>query len=225
MGQLVPIVENTTRSQFKLNLLEEAIATLGIPGSIAVVLIAIFALLQLIGEFIEAIGKVAPPFLKLRKIYSARKAQLQDQAQTLTAVKTLLEDVSSHYAADNITKRDSWMNWVNSRAEVYDNTIVEYRQLIENLTNALECNTAMTLHMFAESSRDRIIDFAAEIGKNYRPISREEFNRIFKVYDEYEAFLKEHNMTNGEVETNYEFIQDAYKERVENHSFAEDLRK
>ena len=32
--------------------IEEAIATLGVPGSIAVVIVTIFTVLQLIGEFI-----------------------------------------------------------------------------------------------------------------------------------------------------------------------------
>lgn len=38
----------------------------------------------------------------------------------LKAVKQLLADVNAHYSADNISKRDAWMNWVidNLRCEL-----------------------------------------------------------------------------------------------------------
>ena len=208
-----------------MKVIEEAIATLGIPGSIAVVIVILFAVLQLIGEFIEAFGKVAPPFLKLRKLLTKKKQEKEANKELFNSVKQLLTDVNAHYSADNIKKRNDWMTWVNSRAEVYDNTIVEYRNLIENLTEALNNNTKMTEHMFVESSRDRIIDFAYKLSNSNCYISREEFTRIFKVYANYEAFLTEHNMTNGEVEINYQIIKDAYKERTEKHNFIEDTKK
>ena len=207
-----------------MGVIEDAIATLGIPGSIAVVIVIIFALLQLIGEFIEAFGKVAPPLLKVRKLFNKKKEEKIANAAILNDVKKLLTEVNAHYSADNIKKRNEWMVWVNSRAEVYDNTILEYRKLIEELTDALNNNTKMTEHMFAESSRDRIIDFAYRVSNSECYISREEFKRIFKVYSNYEAFLAEHNMTNGEVEINYQIIKDAYKERTEHHRFIEDSR-
>ena len=207
-----------------MNIIEEAIATLGIPGSVAVVIVGIFAILQLIGEFIEASGKVAPTILQLRKWVSKRIEKKRQQDQLLEDVKTLLDDVNKHYSADNIAKRDSWMSWVNDRAIVYDNTIIDYRNAIDEITAALKDNTKMTEQMFVESSRDRIIDFASKVSNPVSYVSREEFHRIFKIYDKYEAFLEEHNMTNGEVEINYEIIRDAYVEHTENHKFLEDIR-
>lgn len=207
-----------------MNLIEEAIATLGIPGSIAVVIVIIFAVLQLIGEFMEAIGKVAPTALKLRKVFIKKRKQAEDREKTLKDVQKLLTDVNSHYSVDNITKRDSWMQWVNSRAVVYDQTIVEYKQAIDKITDALNANTKMTEQMFIESSRDRIIDFASKVSNPVGYVSREEFNRIFKIYRKYEDFLQEHGMTNGEVEINYQIIKDAYKDHQENHKFVEDIR-
>ena len=207
-----------------MNIIEEAIGTLGIPGSVAVVIVGIFAILQLIGEFIEASGKVAPTILKLRKLITKHMEKKRQQEQLLEDVKTLLSDVNKHYSADNIAKRDSWMTWVNDRAVVYDNTIVDYKTAIDDITAALKDNTKMTQQMFVESSRDRIIDFASKVSNPVSYVSREEFNRIFKIYDKYEAFLEEHNMTNGEVEINYEIIRDAYVEHTENHKFLEDIR-
>lgn len=207
-----------------MNLIEEAIATLGIPGSIAVVIVVIFAILQLVGEFMEATGKVAPTILKVRKLILKRRQKEIEQAQMLIDVKQLLTDVNKHYSADNISKRNSWMDWVNSRAVVYDSTIVEYKQAIDKITDALNANTKMTEQMFIESSRDRIIDFASKVTNPVSYVSREEFNRIFKIYRKYEDFLKEHDMTNGEVEINYQIIKDAYKDYQENHKFVEDIR-
>lgn len=207
-----------------MNLIEDAIATLGIPGSIAVVLVMIFAVLQLIGEFIEAFGKVAPTFLKVRKIFIRRKQLLEEQTKTLKEVQELLQEVNKHYAPDNIAKRDDWMTWVNSRAEIYDQTIVDYRAAIEKITNSLDNNTKMTEQMFIESSRDRIIDFASKVLNPVSLVSREEFNRIFKIYQKYEEFLEEHNMSNGEVELNYSVIKEAYLDHLEGHKFVEDMR-
>lgn len=207
-----------------MNLIEEAIATLGIPGSIAVVMVIIFAVLQLVGEFIEAFGKVAPTALKVRKILKARRLEKQEQKRTLEEVKALLQSVNSHYSADNIAKRDDWMTWVNSRATVYDNTIVEYKTALDNITAALNANTKMTEQMFVETSRDRIIDFASKVSNPLCYVSREEFNRIFKIYQKYEDFLEAHNMTNGEVEINYQIIKEAYIDHQENHKFVEDIR-
>ena len=63
-----------------MNLIEEAIATLGIPGSIAVVIVIIFAVLQLIAEFIEVTGKVSPAILNIRK-WIMRRAKKRQQEQ------------------------------------------------------------------------------------------------------------------------------------------------
>ena len=68
----------------------------------------------------------------------------------------------------------------------------------------------MTEEVFVQSSRDRIIDFVTKVSNDFIPVSREEFNRIFKVHAKYEKFLKDHNMTNGEIDINFEIIQEAY---------------
>lgn len=82
----------------------------------------------------------------------------------------------------------------------------------------------MTEEMFIQNSRDRIIDFATKVGDDRAVVSREEFNRIFKVYENYEGFLAERGMKNGEVSINYQIIEEAYELRIKNHSFSEDMR-
>ena len=210
-----------------MNLIEEAIATLGIPGSIAVVMLIIFAVLQLIGEFIEAFGKVAPTFLKVRKIFTKKSQALKDSTDTLKEVKDLLKEVNAHYSEDNIAKRDKWMQWVNDRAVVYDSKVEELIELKSALTaiaEALKDNTATTDNLYKESCRTTIINFSHIAGNPLNIISEEEFRRVQKVYEDYERFLAERNEPNGQVENCYSVIQEAYQERLRTNNFLESMR-
>lgn len=197
---------------------------LGIPLKIAIVLVAIFFAMQAIGEFLEFKGKVVPEFFKIRKWFTRRKREKAEVTQTLKDVQVLLNDVNNHYSADNIAKRDGWMKWVNDRAEVYDESIKQLREALTEVMQVLKDNTKLTEEMFIQSSRDRIIDFATKTSNENVMVSREEFNRIFKVYAKYEKYLEEHKMTNGEVDINYQIIKESYEQRLRDHAFTEDIR-
>lgn len=197
---------------------------LGIPLKIAIVLVAIFFAMQAIGEFLEFKGKVVPEFFKIRKWFTRRKREKAEATQTLKDVQVLLNDVNGHYSADNIAKCDGWMKWVNDRAEVYDESIKQLREALTEVMQALKDNTKLTEEMFIQSSRDRIIDFATKTSNENVMVSREEFNRIFKVYAKYEKYLEEHKMTNGEVDINYQIIKESYEQRLRDHAFTEDIR-
>ena len=197
---------------------------LGIPLKIAIVLVVIFFVMQTIGEFLEFKGKVVPEFFKIRKWFTRRKREKAEATQTLKDVQVLLNDVNGHYSADNIAKRDGWMKWVNDRAEVYDESIKQLREALTEVMQALKDNTKLTEEMFIQSSRDRIIDFATKTSNENVMVSREEFNRIFKVYAKYEKYLEEHKMTNGEVDINYQIIKESYEQRLRDHAFTEDIR-
>ena len=194
------------------------------PEIICIIVIGCFGIMQVIGELLEFKGKVVPEFLKIRKFFDRRRKEKEDTAKTLREVKQLLSDVNTHYSEDNITKRNSWMQWVNDRAEVYDKSIIEISKNLLDATQALKDNTKLTEEMFVQSSRDRIIDFATKVADESVPVSREEFNRIFKVYDKYEAFLEDRDMTNGEVDIAYRIIKDSYEIHMRHHSFIEDVR-
>lgn len=197
---------------------------LGIPLKIALVLVIIFFAMQAIGEFLEFKGKVVPEFFKIRKWLTRRKKEKTEATQTLKDVQVLLNDVNSHYSVDNIAKRDGWMKWVNDRAEIYDESIKQLRETLSEVTQALKDNTKLTEEMFIQSSRDRIIDFATKTSNESVMVSREEFNRIFKVYTKYEKYLEEHNMTNGEVDIAHQIIKESYEQRLRDHAFIEDIR-
>lgn len=197
---------------------------LGIPLQIALILAAIFFVMQVIGEFLEFKGKVVPECLKIRKYFARRKKEKAETAQTLKEVKQLLNEVNGHYSADNIAMRNEWMQGVDERLKAYDDSIVEISKNLSDVTQALKDNTKLTEEMFIQSSRDRIIDFATKTSNENVMVSREEFNRIFKVYAKYEKFLEEHEMTNGEIDIAYQIIKESYEQHLLNHTFIEDIR-
>lgn len=197
---------------------------LKLPTQIAVALVGVLLVLNIIGELLEFKGRVVPEFMKLRKHFSKKKNERKETAQTLKEVKKLLGEVNAHYSADNITKRDSWMQWVNDRAQVYDDSIVAINAKLSEVTEALKDNSKITEEMFIQSSRDRIIDFAAKVVDDKVIVSREEFNRIFKVYNKYEKFLEERHLTNGEIDIAIHIIKEAYERHMKEHTFLEDVR-
>lgn len=210
---------------------------LGLPGCVAVILVGLFLASQVIGELLELKGKVVPEVLKVRKYFARRRKEkenmrkmaelypsLQKVPEALDSVQKLLSNVDAHYSNDNIAKRNSWMQWVNDRATVYDDSIVEISKNLTDVTQALKDNTKMTEEMFIQSSRDRIIDFATKAGSENAVVSREEFNRIFKVYDKYERFLADRKLTNGEIDIAYRIIKSSYENHLKNHTFVEDIR-
>lgn len=197
---------------------------LKLPASIGACIVGVLLVMQLIGSILDFKGKTVPAIMNIRKHFKKKKQEKIEAAETLKAVKSLLNDVNAHYSADNIAKRDSWTKWVNDRAVTYDAFIKEISDKFVGVAEALKDNTKMTEEMFIQSSRDRIIDFATKVGDKDAMVSREEFNRIFKVYDKYEKFLEEHKLTNGEIDINYQIIKEAYEERLRNHAFIEDIR-
>lgn len=197
---------------------------LNIPAKIALIIIGVFFVIQIIGEILEFKGKVVPEIVKVRKYFKRKKLEKQEAAKRLEEmyelnkdVKVLLNDVNAHYSADNIAKRDSWMQWVNDRAVTYDTFIKEMGDKFADVVKVLE-------EVFVQNSRDRIIDFATKVSDENSIVSREEFNRIFKVHKKYEDFLEERKLTNGEVDIAHRIITDSYEGHMRNHTFVEDVR-
>ena len=197
---------------------------LKLPAAVAGAIVGILLVANLVGELLELKGKVVPEFMKLRKYWKRKREEKREQAETLKEVKKLLADVNGHYSADNISKRDAWMGWVNSRAEVYDNSIIEIKDNLAMVTAALQDNSKLTEELFAQSSRDRIIDFGILVADGEKIISREQFHRIFKVHEDYEKFLKKRGLTNGETDIAMRVINESYATHMREHTFLEDVR-
>lgn len=193
---------------------------LNMPTKVAIAIVAALLAMNVIGEFLEFKGKVVPEFVKFRKYFARKKNEKEQVCNTLQEVKALLADVNQHYSQDNIAKRDSWMDWVNSRVVVYDASVAE----LSALKDALKANNELTLDLYINVNRNRIIDFASKVINDDIIVSREEFNRICKVYNDYENILEKYNKTNGEVDIAYRIITEAYEKHMKNHSFIEDIR-
>ena len=200
--------------------MEQLLEFFKITGPWAAGILGTWIILNIIGELIEKTGKIVPEFMKIRKFFTRTKEEKKRQKQLLINVETLLNDVNQHYSEDNIAKRNEWMEWVNSRARIYDQSIAELTEMKQSIAD----NNKLTLDLYININRNRIIDFASKVANENVLISKEEFNRIFKIYQDYEAILEQHHMTNGEVDIAYRIIQESYKERLQDHTFLEDVR-
>lgn len=185
-------------------------------------LMAVFGVMQAIGEILEFKGKVVPEFMKVRKYFKRKREEKLDairknkEVSTLLAeVKTLLSNVDQHYSTDNITKRDKWMDWVNSQAKVYDTSIAE-------LKDAMRENNKITLSILIDSQRNYLLDFTSKAVDLGYPLSREQYHRFYTVYSEYEEILKKNEMENGQVNVAYDVVTRSFEERLKQHAFIED---
>ena len=88
----------------------------------------------------------------------------------------------------------------------------------------LDRNNADTLSLLIDNKRNAIIDFASKVIDESFPVTKEQFNRIFKIHKEYERIIKENELTNGEVDIAIRIIKEAYEKHLKNHTFVEDVR-
>lgn len=193
---------------------------LNIPVKVAIVLIGAFLIMQLVGEILEFKGKVVPEFVKVRKIFTRRKKEremMQRMEKTLDQVQTTMDELNQHYSTDNIQMRDEWIKRVNSKLDQYDASMAE-------LDRKLDKNNSDTLSILVDNKRNAIISFASMFIDETKPVTKEQFNRIFKLYEEYEAIISANGMTNGEVDIAIRIIREAYENHLRNHSFIEDIR-
>ena len=193
---------------------------INIPTKVAIAVIALFFIMQLVGEFLEFKGKVVPEFVKIRKIFARRKKErlmMQKMEKTLDQVQLTLDDLNRHYSTDNIHMRDEWIKRVNTKLEQYDISMAE-------LDRKLDKNNSDTLSILIDNKRNAIISFASLVIDENKPVTREQFNRIFKLYQEYEAIIQSNDMKNGEVDIAIRIIREAYENHMRSHTFIEDVR-
>jgi hypothetical protein len=197
-----------------------ALTYLGIPMIVIACALALLFMLNVLGSIFDFYGKVWPKIINFRRRRREKKEEKEKQAKLLERLAEKLESFEKHYSPDNIAKRNDWMQWVNDRAEVYDASVKE----LTTFKDTLEVTKELTLDLYINVNRHRIIDFAGKVVNENSAVSREEFNRIFKVYDEYEAILEKYGKTNGEVEISIRIIREAYESHMRNHTFIEDSR-
>lgn len=198
----------------------DALTYLGIPMIVIASALALLFVLNVIGSIFDFYGKVWPKIINFRRRRRENKEEKEKQKKLIENVQKSLDEMKKHYSPEKLAERDAWMAWVNDRAKVYDASVKE----LTEFKSTLEVTKELTLDLYINVNRNRIIDFAGKVVNEDAIVSREEFNRIFKIYDEYEEILKKYGKTNGEVEISIRIIRDAYKAHTRNHTFIEDSR-
>ena len=207
------------------------------PIKVTTFLVGVFLVIQIIGEILEFKGKVVPEFIKIRKYFARKRKERQalsritilldeynQMATTLVEVKRVLADIDKHYSKDNIAMRNGWIKEVNEHIANSEQKRVEQDSLMRELSKKLDKNNADTLALLIDNKRNTIINFASYVVDDKCSVTREQFKRVFKLYEEYEDIIDTNGMTNGEVDIAYRIITEAYENHLKNHTFVEDIR-
>lgn len=193
----------------------KAIEFLGIPATIAIVLVGLFLILQVIGEFCELKGKIVPEFLKIRKYFKRKKQEKEDTKQMIQDCKQALLEFNSHYNPDSIAKRNDWMHGVDDSVKNNDELIHKLDgkmdkllETNENLTTQLEQVKSNVLENEADRLRSELFDCGNRCRRRIR-LHPEEMEHIRAVYQKYSEVLHQ----NGPGEREFNFIVDYYNKQ------------
>lgn len=193
---------------------------LNVPSQIAIALIAVLFVLQLIGEFLNLKGKAVPEIMSIRKYFARKKSErkvIRELPNTIQDLKNIVNNIDKHYNADNISMRDKWIDSVNNKLMAED-------KLVRDLGKKLDEANKDIVSILVDNKRDTIIDFASRVSNHSVLVTKEQFNRVFKLYKEYEDLINKNGLTNGEVDIAYRIIVESYEEHLSNHTFIEDTR-
>lgn len=193
---------------------------LNIQSQIAIALVAVLFVLQLIGEFLNFKGKAVPEIMSIRKYFARKKSErkvIRELPDTIQDLKDIVNNINEHYNKDNISKRDKWIDSVNNKLMMED-------KLVRDLDKKLDEANKDIVSILVDSKRDTIIDFASKVSNSNALVTKEQFNRIFKLYKEYEDLISKNGLTNGEVDIAYRIIVESYEEHLSSHTFIEDTR-
>lgn len=193
---------------------------LNVPSQIAIALIAVLFVLQLIGEFLNFKGKAVPEIMSIRKYFARKKSErkvIRELPNTIQDLKNIVNNIDKHYNADNISMRDKWIDSVDNKFMMED-------KLVRDLDKKLDEANKDIVSILVDNKRDTIIDFASRVSNSSVLVTKEQFNRVFKLYKEYEDLISKNGLTNGEVDIAYRIIVESYEEHLSNHTFIEDTR-
>ena len=190
----------------------KSIEFLGIPATIAIVLVGLFLILQIIGELCELKGKIVPEFLKVRKYFKRKKKEKEETKQMIQDCKQALLEFNSHYNPESIAQRNNWMHGVDDSVRNNDEFI---HKLDSKMDKLLETNERLTTQLeqvksnVLENEADRLRSELFDCGNRCRRHIRlhpEEMEHIRAVYQKYSEVLHQ----NGTGQAEFRFITDYY---------------
>lgn len=186
----------------------------------ALALVVFFFAIQVVCTILDAKGKVVPEILSIRAWRRRKREEremLREACRAIPEMKGAFESMLVHYSADNITKRNEWMQSVDSRISCHDDQVKAF-------VEKLDRNHRDVLDILIENKRSAIIGFADKVIDGKSPVTREQFTRVLRLHQEYEELIAANGMTNGEVDIAYRIITEAYEQHMRDHSFVEDVR-
>lgn len=208
-----------------------------VSGKVVGVIVLLFFVMQLIVEMLKAKGVVSAEIVSIRSRIERKRnekeqrkkdqetiRQMAELLPTLKEVPAMLKstgdflgNVERHYSEDNIRMRDDWIKNVNQK-------LTDHDELMQVLVQTANENSENIRAILIESKRSAIIDFASKTIDPNVPVTRAEFNRIFRIHNEYEEIINKHKIKNGEVDMAIGLIRESYEEHMRNHTFLEDVR-
>lgn len=205
--------------------------------NIPTVIIVIVVMSQIVGELLSLKGKIVPEIFTFRK-YLARKREerkaihelpeiikkFDELSDTLEDFKLLVKEWNGHYNSDNITMRNDWMRDVDNKEHCLEEQSNKLEQQLEKLNDKIDKIGETVLNQSIEDRRNAIINFAQIVIDENAPVTREQFNRIFKIHREYEDIIEKNHATNGEVDISIQIIRESYEGHMRNHTFIEEIR-
>ena len=201
------------------------------------IIIIVVVISQIVGEFLSLKGKIIPEIFTIRKYWlrkqEERKAihqlpevikEFSELSKTLTEFKSLVTEWNCHYNADNITMRNNWMRDVDDKEHCLEEQSNKLEKQLEKMNEKIDKIGETVLNQSIEDRRNAIINFAQIVIDENAPVTREQFNRIFKMHREYEDIIEKNNETNGEVDISIQIIRESYEGHMRNHTFIEEIR-
>lgn len=118
------------------------------------------------------------------------------------------------------------LKWYTKRNEDHDligstsSALSTLTEKHENDVGGIKAELAALTKMFVEKEIDdlrwELLDFASSLADEHRSYSKEQFDHVFSIYAKYERILEENNLTNGQVVTSMEVINEVYKAKLKN---------
>lgn len=196
----------------------ELFEKIGVPGA----LISVIAFVLLVAGAIKEIQNSFSTFKRVFEWFKGIKRRIKEKKEnrkktkeTLVEVQKLLNEINSHYSEDNIEKRNEWMNWVNNQAVEYNKTLENIDNRLSTFDKKLEKASTLAEETSLNQKRLSVLNFAARVNNPQYDYSKEYFLKIKKTIEEYEKYVKENNILNGEIDQAIKVIEQAYKEKEE----------
>ena len=104
---------------------------------------------------------------------------------------------------------------LNTLGKRHDESVKQSIRHDKDIKDNLEKLTKICINKEIDDWRWEILDFASALSLK-REYSKEQFVHVLSIYEKYEKLLEEYHLTNGQVMTSMEVINDAYKEKLKN---------